>query len=300
MPLVKSAIFEFLRLPGINALLKAGRPVFSHFDLRAVDKFPVRGPVAIRFHGRPVFVMESDGRDSVASGAFWVGLDAYEGCTLRVFGHLARDSRHIVDVGANTGLFSLLAGTLNPAATIHAFEPFPSAAERLEVNIRANRLDNIRLTRAALADQPGTLPLYFNDALRLTQGASLRDWEYTTDRVEVPVVRLDDHLRSQGIESIDLLKVDVEGSEPEVLLGAEETIARCTPEIICELIQEDCYPKLRAFIRRHDYRAYRLAADGLHPDFDLSVEGPVAWNRLFIHSSRLHRLEGCTQAVKEA
>jgi FkbM family methyltransferase len=291
MSVVKSAIFEFLRLPGVNAALKACRPVFSRFDLRAVDKFPVRGSVPIEFQGRRVFVMETDGRDSVASGAYWVGLDVYEGCTLKVFGHLARTSRQIVDVGANTGLFTLLAGTLNPSGTIHAFEPFPGAADMLETNLRANRLTNVRVTRAAVADQPGTLPLYFNDALRLTQGASLRNWDYVTGKVEVPVLRLDDYLAEKGVETIDLLKVDVEGSEPEVLAGAEATIARCKPEIVCELIKDDCYPKLREFVRRHGYRAYRLAASGVHPDFDLAEEGPVAWNRLFIHPSRQDRLD---------
>jgi len=292
MPSVKSAIFEFLRLPGVNAALRACRPVFSRFDLRAVDKFPVRGRIPIRFHGKPVFVMESDGRDSVASGAYWVGLDVYEGCTLNVFGHLARVSHHIVDVGANTGLFSLLAASLNPQATIHAFEPFPGAAAMLDANIQANQATSIHLTRAAVADQPGTLPLYFNDALRLTQGASLRHWDYVTGMVDVPVIRLDDYLADRGVETIDLLKVDVEGSEPEVLAGAENTIARCTPDIVCELVKDDCYPKLRAFIERHGYHAYRLAAGGLVPDFQLSEHGPVAWNRLFIHPDRLARIDG--------
>ncbi len=290
MSTVKSAIFELLRLPPVNAALKALRPVFSRFDLRAVDKFPVRGPVSIRFQDRPVFVMESDGRDSVASGAFWVGLDAYEGCTLSVFAHLAQASHHIVDVGANSGLFSLLAASLNKNAVIHAFEPFPGAADLLESNLRANHFTNIRLTRAAAADQPGTLPLYFNDALRLTQGASLRNWDYVTGKVDVPVIRLDDYLAERGIDSIDLLKVDVEGAEPEVLAGAENTIARCTPDIFCELIKDDCFPKLRDFVHRYGYRAYRLAASGLVPDFDLAEHGPVAWNRLFIHPGRLERL----------
>ncbi|MFN0128183.1 MAG: FkbM family methyltransferase [Verrucomicrobiales bacterium] len=291
MPLVKSLIFEFLRLPGINAALKAFRPVFARFDLRAVDKFPVRGSIPIRFQGRTVFVMESDGRDSVASGAFWVGLDAYEGCTLTVFAHFAKTSHQIVDVGANTGLFSLLAASLNKDAVIHAFEPFPGAADLLEANLRANRFGTIHLVRAAVADQPGTLPLYYNDALRLTQGASLRNWDYVTGKVDVPVMRLDDYLAERGIETIDLLKVDVEGAEPEVLAGAENTIARCTPDIFCELIKEDCFPKLRAFIQRHGYRAYRLAGAGLVPDFELAEKGPVAWNRLFIHPSRLDRLQ---------
>ena len=57
------------------------------------------------------------------------------------------------------------------------------------------------------------------------------------------------------------------------------------------MIRPEHYDKLRRFIQKHDYRSYRLAVDGLHPDFELSAHGPVAWNRLFIHSSRLHQLD---------
>jgi len=295
---LKSAIFEFLRLPGVNTLLKACRPLCGRFDMRVVDKFPVRGPMTIRFQGRPVFVMESDGKDSAASGAFWVGLDAYEGCTLPVFAHLAATSRQIVDVGANTGLFSLLAGSLYPGCTVHAFEPFPPAADWLQANLRTNRLKNVHLRRAALSDYTGTLPLFYNNALRLTQGASLQARQDRVNQVEVPVSRLDDYLAAEGVETLDLLKIDVEGYEPQVLAGVETTVRRCQPEIICEAIRFEHYPQLRAFIQRHDYRAYRLAADGLYEDFELAEEGPVAWNRLFIHSSRLHRLNNLPVPVK--
>jgi len=298
--LVKSLIFEFLRLPGVNSLLKCCRPLFARLDMREVDRYPVRGPVPIRFRGQPVFVMESDGKDSVASGAFWVGLDAYEGCTLPVFAHLAAASRHVVDVGANTGVFSLLAATVNPRCTVHAFEPFPAAADLLEANLRANRLDNVRLIRSAVSNRTGTQALHYNEALRLTQGASLVARQDRIHQITIPVVQLDEYLQAGGVETLDLLKIDVEGTEPEVLQGAAQAIARDTPDIVIELIRKEHYPKLRDFIRHHDYRAYRLAADGLHPDFELAEEGPVAWNRLFLHASRLHRLDSLDVPIHSA
>jgi FkbM family methyltransferase len=299
-PLIKSVLFEFFRLPGVNALLRCCRPLLASLDMRTVDKFPVRGPMAIRFEGREVFVMQSDGRDSAASGAFWVGLDAYEGCTLRVFAHLARQSRHIVDVGANTGLFTLLAATVNPQATVHAFEPFPPALDLLEANLRSNRLDNVRLHRAALSDQPGLMPLHFNEALRLTQGASLQARADRVHQLEVPVVRLDDFLAAEGIGTLDLLKIDVEGYEPQVLRGAEQAITRDKPEIICEVIRPEHHAFLRDFLRRQGYAAYRLAADGLYSDDALTETGPVAWNRLFIHPARRERLQGLGVPIHSA
>ena len=290
--IIKSAVFELLRLPSINTMLRACRPVLSHFDVRTVDRFPVRGRVVLALAGEAGFVMESDGKDSVASAAYWVGLDSYEGCSLRVFGHLAKQSREIVDVGANTGLFSLLAASLQPRGQIHAFEPFPEAARRLNVNLQANGFTNVNLVRAALSRAPGILPLYYNEALRLTQGASLRGGAYATSKVDVPVLRLDDYLQQSFTDEIDLLKVDVEGAEPDVLAGAEKVISRCHPEIITELLVRDCFPKLREFVQRHGYSAYRLAEDGICPDPDLAEEGPAAMNRLLIHPSRIDRISG--------
>lgn len=290
--LAKAMVFETLRLPAINALLRTCRPLFSHLDVRTVDRFPVCGRIVLSLAGEKSFVMQSDGKDSVASAAFWVGLDAYEGSSLRVFVHLAKQSRQIVDVGANTGLFSLLAAASGPTVQVHAFEPFPQAAQRLSVNLEANGYRNVKLVNAALSREPGVLPLYYNAALRLTQGASLLNEAYMTSKVEVPVLRLDDYLERLSINEVDLLKVDVEGVEPEVLAGADTMISRCHPEIISELLVKDCYPKLREFARRHGYSSYRLAADGLYPDPDLSEDGPAAMNRLFIHPSRIHRIAG--------
>lgn len=288
---IKIAVFEVLRVPGINAILRACRPLLSRFDVGTVDRFPVRGPVLLGLPQETPFVMESDGKDSVASAAYWVGLERYEGCTLKVFAHLSKQSREIVDVGANTGLFSLLAAAVHPDARIHAFEPFPQAARRMQANLQANGFANVRLVTTALSAEPGILPLYFDDALRLTQGATLRNGGGMAHKVDVPVLRLDDYLQ-QLAAGLDLLKVDVEGAEPDVLAGAERCIAECHPEIISELLVKDCFPKLREFVRRHGYTAFRLAAEGLYPDPNLTDEGPPAMNRLLIHPSRIERITG--------
>src|SRR6185312_16287930 len=75
--LAKAMVFETLRLPAINALLRTCRPLFSRLDVRTVDRFPVCGRIVLSLAGEKSFVMQSDGKDSVASAAFWVGLDAY-------------------------------------------------------------------------------------------------------------------------------------------------------------------------------------------------------------------------------
>jgi FkbM family methyltransferase len=238
--------------------------------------------------------MQSDGRDSVLSGAFWSGLESYEGCTLPVFKHLARQSHVILDVGANTGLFALVARSANSDAKVVCFEPFPAAATRLRANLHANSFDDVKVVAAAASNRAGRQLLYFNAALRLTQGASLHDLEYVTDHVEVDLVTLDDFTSAGPLPPADLLKIDVEGWEPSVLMGATDLISRSTPEIIFELNNPECFSPMRDFVRRTGYMAFRLTDRGLLRDDDLVVDGPKSQNRLLIMPARLSRLEGLT------
>jgi len=63
---------------------------------------------------------------------------------------------------------------------------------------------------------------------------------------------------------------------------------------VTELLVEDCFPRLREFVQRHGYVAYRLAEAGLCLDTGLADEGPTAMNRLLIHPSRIDRIAGLT------
>jgi hypothetical protein len=90
-------------------------------------------------------------------------------------------------------------------------------------------------------------------------------------------VRLDSWARARGIERLDLLKLDVEGSELAVLAGAQETIRRFRPVAIVE-----CNP---AALRRFGGRSYRELADALTPLFDRvgTLDGSGAFVPLLSH-----------------
>jgi FkbM family methyltransferase len=261
--------------------------------LPRLDRIPVCGAIILNL-GDTNFTMKSDGRDSVLSGAFWNGLESYEGCTLPVFKHLCRQSNVILDIGANTGLFALLAQSANPAAHIVCFEPFPAAASRLRTNLMANSFGHVTVVDAAVSNEPGTHMLYFNAALRLTQGASLHDFDYVTDHVDVDLITLDEFTTANALPPADLLKIDVEGWEPAVLAGATDLISRSTPEIIFELNNPDCFEPMREFVSRTGYMAFRLTDRGLLRDDKLVAGGPKSQNRLLIMPDRLGRLDGLT------
>jgi FkbM family methyltransferase len=144
-----------------------------------------------------------------------------------------------VDVGANVGVFTLLAATT--FRSVYAFEPLPSVAELLRRNVRDAR--NVEVFPFALSNKGGEATLREHavgsggstllpidaSAARLTRKRNWRSFR-------VPVRRLDEVLPAGC--AVDLLKIDVEGHECEVIEGARALIAARRPMLYVE-IQDD-------------------------------------------------------------
>ncbi len=124
----------------------------------------------------------------------------------------------IVDVGANAGIFTLpILHRSGPASQGILFEPNPVMRARLEKNIAANDLPEIVVQQTAVSDQPGRLPLYLPANGNLGQARLGIGYSGGNDSFEADVVTLDEALRRTATQSIDLLKVDVEGLEDRVI-----------------------------------------------------------------------------------
>ena len=126
-----------------------------------------------------------------------------------------------VDVGAHVGFHTLIARSLVGATgRVIAIEPQPYNCERILTNWRANGFDNIMLYVAAAGDRDSSVVLSDQsptDKSRLSLCfGPLNDLQ---QRFKVPLVRLATVIREQGIDRVRLLKIDVEGFEPEVIEG---------------------------------------------------------------------------------
>lgn len=128
-----------------------------------------------------------------------------------------RPGMHVVDVGANQGLYTLLFSELaGDAGKVWAFEPDDVLFASLEENLAANRAGNVRALHRALGAAPGTMTLYRS---LLNSGdnrlaAAGRDRAHVA--VEVAVEPLEDLLAG---ERVDFIKLDVQGWEMEVFRG---------------------------------------------------------------------------------
>lgn len=126
----------------------------------------------------------------------------------------------IIDAGAHIGLATLYFKQLWPEAQILAIEPNPDTAELLRQNIARNQLQDVAILEAALSDRHGNTTLHVDDSWdRWYSSGSLHEhaWNGAADTmpVNVATVTLPDLL--SGGETIDLLKLDIEGWEGRVL-----------------------------------------------------------------------------------
>jgi FkbM family methyltransferase len=131
----------------------------------------------------------------------------------------------IIDAGANQGQFALAASHFYPGAHIHSFEPLPEVFPILQRNTR--RLSSISTYNVALGSSTGTLGFYSNAYSHASSALHVSALQKNmlpktaiSQRIEIPVQRLDDLLHKEHFIPPVLLKMDVQGFEKEVLKGA--------------------------------------------------------------------------------
>ena len=191
------------------------------WPLRQLTNWTIRKllPKQIEIHGATVVLNPTD---PVVSGALHFGV--YEKAETRFFQSACRDGMTFLDVGANLGYYTALAArAVGPNGRVLAVEPDPDSFGYLEQTIAANAVGNVEAFPVAASDAPATLPLYISTDNR----GDNRLYASGEDRpqVEVTARPLDALLRENKIDTVDLIKIDVQGYEPKVIAGLRETIA---------------------------------------------------------------------------
>ena len=161
--------------------------------------------------------------DPVVSGALNFGV--YEKAETKFFQTACHSGMTFLDVGANIGYYTALATrAVGPNGKVIALEPDPESFQYLEQTIAANAVGNVQAFPIAASDVPATLPLYISHDNRgdnrLYQPGV--DWP----KIEVEARPIDALLAENDIETLDLIKIDVQGYEPKVVAGLSETIRR--------------------------------------------------------------------------
>lgn len=163
------------------------------------------------------------------------------------------------DIGANIGLYSTLCGMLFSPGKVVAFEPTPATAAISRRIAAENGVDTV-VEQLALGAERGEAQLFLSDVSDASNSL-LSGFKPSTEAVTVAVETLDGYVDSTGLVP-NVIKLDVEGFEPQVIQGAGETIAEHRPTLVVEVLHRmghDHGPALNEVLDRFGYTNYRIS-----------------------------------------
>jgi FkbM family methyltransferase len=210
--------------------LPANKPELWRQPLQALGRrlaLSVHAGLDPKFYARPFItslldgdlVMEITPGETIGAAIALTGV--YEFAPTELVKAYLRPGDVFVDVGANIGYYSLLAGErVGTAGSVLAFEPYAPVRERLLRNIALNRLQNVEVIPSCVGSSTGRIFLAAPQQASNAGTASMQDAP-SASSVEVGVVRLDEAMAGRRAT---LIKVDVEGHEAAVFAGAEQLL----------------------------------------------------------------------------
>ncbi|MEH3118608.1 MAG: FkbM family methyltransferase [Methylorubrum populi] len=249
--------------------------------------------ISFSFAGRQFTLDTADGADLVART---MADGSYEApLPLILMAVVSRSPGRFLDIGANNGLYSILAGKSRPGVKITAFEPLPAALDILRRNIKANGLDNqVNVEEFALSDDEGQATLYIPDKSHglLETSASLEAaFKAHESTIIVNKRRLDSF---KFDEQISVVKVDIEGHEAAFFRGAHTYLESDRPIIFAEMLagaQKEFYSLSKLF-SKFDYVPFRLRTTcAIYTP--LIIADMNAWNYAMVPQDKLDMFSEC-------
>lgn len=195
------------------------------------------------------------------------------------------------DLGAHVGFYTVAAAQqVGPGGAVHAFEPLLSNAELLEQSIAANRFAQVRVNRMAVSDHAGSVSLHVprGEGHNASGFATLMDFFPDALTETVTSIPLDDYVRVNQIQHIDLIKMDIEAAEVLALRGMAQLLqAADKPRILSEVnsirLQDAGYAPtiLYDILAEYGYEPYRVREHTLAQTHSQDITAPLE-NILFL------------------
>jgi FkbM family methyltransferase len=164
-------------------------------------------------------------------------LDVYEPEITKLMRENIKAGDYCIDAGAHLGFMTIvMAKLVGDRGLVSSFEPVDETFEILKENVALNRLSNVDLQNAALAEESGQLSVFMNANQELSWTPSAVGYAVGSNAkvISAPAFALDDFMRRSD-RKLAAIKIDVEGAELGVLRGAERTLREMRPVIFLEI-----------------------------------------------------------------
>lgn len=240
----------------IRKIWKPSKSIYKHLHFTGVISVPIDNSKSFKINHYGY---------QVENEIFWDGLTgSWEKESLKLWIKLCERSNIIFDIGANTGVYSLIAKTIKPQAQVFAFEPVKRVYQKLRSNIVLNDY-TISSVEAALSNNDGFATIYDIDSehtYSVTVGMNMQHPEAKIIETKIQTLTLRTVIKNNKINTLDLMKIDVETHEPEVLEGMGEYLAKFKPTMIIEILDDVVGQKVQERLKDLGYLYFNIDERG--------------------------------------
>ena len=194
--------------------------------------------------------------------------DSFERSERRFVEDVLRPGMTVLDIGAHHGLYTLLASRkVGPSGRVVAFEPSPRERNALLWHLRLNQCKNVQVEGVALGGKSGFGEFFVVEGIQ-TGCNCLRPPNIAepTTKIGVQISTLDECLERLGIQQVDFIKIDAEGAELDIFMGAERLLRReRRPLILAEMHDTRTVAwgyrskDILSFLRQRGFRCFLLS-----------------------------------------
>ena len=221
---------------------------YDNYSLSELIKLPVvSGVIELKFKNKSFFMLNINNDDGVVIKYLW--RNKYERISLSLWYALTRKEGYFADVGAHTGIYSLIANIDKKENNVISLEPFFINFSRMLSNMRLNNISTNNCFLSALSNTEGvdkikinTKNFYHSSGGKISMDGNLQIEKKILDNFNFP-------------KPLKLIKIDTEGHEYKVLQGSKNVIKKYLPDIIFE-INESSFKESVNFLKEFRYNFY--------------------------------------------
>lgn len=294
--------YQFFYSRPVNTVVRSLLRPFR-FNLPPWLKIPIQGPIDITDKELGISIRYASNETcTMVRDLFW----NYRGFSFEfsaIFRELIKSTDTFLDIGANVGYYSLLGAKLKDGMQIYSLEPSAGPLYFLKENVAINGFKNIHVIGKAVDRINGKISFFEerNPKYGYTEhhasgiGNTVNSWGIDNYRkYDVDVTTVDELVASNGLTSVDLIKIDTEGTEDTILTGGMDSIRRFQPIMICEVLSAGVGARLQQLVVDElGFLIYQFRG----PDQLVAVENleqvdkTVYTNFFFVPPSKRHLLE---------
>lgn len=235
---------------------------------------------------------------SIENETFWKGLFvSWEKDTGWIWQELCVFSDTILDIGANTGIYSMVAKSINAKANVFAFEPSIHTYKKLQQNNDLNKFD-VKCEQIALSNTNGEQVFFDSHDSNQTSASLSADMyknrpEYNVDIYEysVKTMTIADYIENNKISKIDLIKLDIEMHEPAAIEGLGKYLLEHKPIVVIEVLSEKVAEQLNQLIDNKEHVIFHLEDTNKAQLVEKFSYKPPLWNFLFFHKDLTEKIK---------